>query len=281
MVIGKYTVSLIESGDFALDGGAMFGVVPKPLWSKSYNPGDELNRIPMTARCLLIEGEGKKILVDTGCGYKMPDKQQSIYKLDYSVNTMEKSLEKKGIKPDDITDVIFTHLHFDHAGGATVIENNTIAPRYKNARHYVQKRHLDWARNPSEKDRASFFPENWEPIFADGMLQTIEGNGEIFEGISVECFNGHTSDLQMVIVRDENNVLAFPADVLPTAAHIPLPYIMGYDNFPLTTLDEKKTLLPRIVEENWIIVFEHDAFTKAGRIIHTPKGFTLGEKIEF
>lgn len=280
MRIGNYTVSFLETGDFALDGGAMFGVVPKPLWSKSYNAGDELNRIPMTARCLLIEGEGKKIVVDTGCGYKMPEKQQSIYKLDYSINTLETSLEKKGLTTNDITDVIFTHLHFDHAGGATFRNNNEIIPRFANAKYYVQKEHLSWARNPSEKDRASFFLENWEPIVANGMLEILDGNGELFNGISVECFNGHTRDLQMIIVKDNETTLAFPADVFPTAAHIPLPYIMGYDNYPLTTLEEKKNLLPRIVEEQWIIVFEHDAFTKAGRVVHGEKGYSLGEKVE-
>jgi len=279
MRIGDYEVTLIETGDFALDGGAMFGVVPKPLWSKSYNSGDELNRIPMTARCLLAVSDTRKILVDTGCGYKMNPKQQQIYKLDNSVKTLENSLSQLGLTTDDITDVVFTHLHFDHAGGATYRNGNEIVPRFQNAMHYVQKGHLAWARNPSEKDKASFFVENWEPIFANGMLTTLEGNGELFKGISVECFHGHTADLQMVLLRDNQKTIAFPADVLPTSAHIPLPYIMGYDNFPLTTLSEKKELLPRITEEEWIIIFEHDAVTKAGTIVHTEKGYTLGSVI--
>lgn len=280
MNIGDYKIFAIETGDFALDGGAMFGVVPKPLWSKSYDRGDELNRIPMTARCLLAVSESKKILIDTGCGYKMSEKQQQIYKLDYSVNTLERSLNKLGYTPDDITDVLFTHLHFDHAGGSTVLQGNELIPRFRHAMHYVQKGHLSWARNPSEKDRASFMTENWEPLFANGMLTTLEGNGEVFPGISVECFHGHTADLQMIVIRDDTHTLAFPADVLPTSAHIPLPYIMGYDNFPLTTLAEKKALLPRMVEEEWIIVFEHDAFTKAGTIIHTDKGYSLGRQVD-
>lgn len=280
MNIGDYKIFAIETGDFALDGGAMFGVVPKPLWSKSYDRGDELNRIPMTARCLLAVSESKKILIDTGCGYKMSEKQQQIYKLDYSVNTLERSLNKLGYTPDDITDVLFTHLHFDHAGGSTVLQGNELIPRFRHAMHYVQKGHLSWARNPSEKDRASFMTENWEPLFANGMLMTLEGNGEVFPGISVECFHGHTADLQMIVIRDDTHTLAFPADVLPTSAHIPLPYIMGYDNFPLTTLAEKKALLPRMVEEEWIIVFEHDAFTKAGTIIHTDKGYSLGRQVD-
>lgn len=280
MNIGDYKIFIVETGDFALDGGAMFGVVPKPLWSKSYDHGDEMNRIPMTARCLLAVSETKKILMDTGCGYKMSEKQQQIYKLDYTVNTLESSLHKLGFTPDDITDVIFTHLHFDHAGGSTFVQGNEIIPRFRHAMHYVQKGHLSWARNPSEKDRASFMTENWEPLFANGMLTTLEGNGEVFPGISVECFHGHTADLQMIVIRDDTHTLAFPADVLPTSAHIPLPYIMGYDNFPLTTLAEKKALLPRMVEEEWIIVFEHDAFTKAGTIIHTDKGYSLGRQVD-
>ena len=279
MTIGNYTITAIETGDFGLDGGAMFGVVPKNLWSKVYNPGDEQNRIPMSARCLLVTSPDRTILVDTGCGTKLSEKLQSIYKLDYSRNTLLHSLANHGVKPEDVTDVILTHLHFDHAGGATHLENGEAIPTFSKAKYYVQKDHLAWARNPTEKDRASFFKENWEPMVSGGMMEILDGNGEIFTGISVQQFHGHTKALQMVTISDGATTLIFPADVFPTAAHIPVPFVMGYDNYPLTAMDEKRGLLPHIADEEWIVCFEHDAFVPAGKIVRTDKGFALGEKV--
>ncbi|MBS1538024.1 MAG: MBL fold metallo-hydrolase [Bacteroidetes bacterium] len=281
MQIGNYTISVIEAGDFGLDGGAMFGVVPKNLWSKVYNPGDEQNRIPMVTRCLLITSPDRTIVVDTGCGTKLTEKLQKIYKIDYSYNSLLTSLANYGVKPEDVTDVILTHLHFDHAGGATFLENGEALPTFSNAKHYIQKEHLAWARNPTEKDRASFFKENWEPIISSGMMEVLDGDGEIFTGISVQQFDGHTKSLQMVKISDDKTTLVFPADLFPTSAHIPVPFVMGYDNFPLTAMDEKRTILPQMADEEWIVCFEHDAFTQAGRIVRTEKGFTLGEKVVF
>lgn len=279
MNIGQYTIDIFETGDFALDGGAMFGVVPKPLWSKSYHEGDESNRIAMTARCLLIRSASRTILVDTGCGDKMPPKMRSVYALDNSAKSIDFSLKHYGLTRADITDVILTHLHFDHAGGATMAENNEIVPTFPNAKYYVQKKHYEWANAPSEKDRASFMPENWMPVVHAGMMELTDGAGEILPGIGVTPFFGHTQAMQMVTVADGATTLAFPADLLPTSAHIPLPYIMGYDNFPLTTLDEKKAALPRMADEEWIVVFEHDRFTAAGKVARSEKGFAIGERI--
>ncbi len=278
MQIGQYKIDIFETGDFALDGGAMFGVVPKPLWSKSYHAGDELNRIAMTARCLLIRSAERNILVDTGCGDKMHPKMRSIYDLDNSIKSIDLSLVNYGIAADDITDVILTHLHFDHAGGATVMRNGEAVPTFPNAKYYVQKKHFEWANAPSEKDRASFMPENWMPIVNAGMMEFTDGPGEILNGINAVPLNGHTPAMQMITVSDEQTTLAFPADLLPTAAHIPLPYIMGYDNYPLTTLEEKKIFLPQMAEEGWLIVFEHDRFTIAGKVVAGEKGFSCGEK---
>jgi len=281
MKIGKFTIQHFETGDFALDGGAMFGVVPKPLWSKAYNSGDELNRIPMTARGLLIQYEDRRIIVDTGCGSKMPLKLQNIYHVDYTRASIQASLEIHNLKAQDITDVIFTHLHFDHAGGSTYrTETGEIVPMFPNAKHYVQKDHLSWARNPTDKDKASFMPENWEPIIHNGMMEILDGPGELFPGLSVQTLHGHTQALQMITVNDDIQTLIFPADLLPTAAHIPVPYVMGYDNFPLTSMEEKHKILTKAVEEKWIICFEHDAFVPAGNIKHTDKGFALAEKVE-
>jgi glyoxylase-like metal-dependent hydrolase (beta-lactamase superfamily II) len=280
MKIGKFQIDTIETGRFGLDGGAMFGVVPKNLWSKAYNPGDEQNRIPMAARCLLIQFDDKKILVDTGNGEKMPEKLAKIYGIDNSLYTLENSLLKAGVKSDEITNVILTHLHFDHTGGSTKIENGELVPTFKNARHYVQKDHYAWAQNPTEKDRASFITENYDELFKNGMIELLDGEGEIFKGISVLLANGHTKALQMVKISDGGETLLFPADLMPTSAHVPVPYIMAYDNYPLTTLAEKKKLLPQIAEEKWLVCFEHDAFTQAAYVQHTEKGFSKGEGVE-
>jgi len=281
MQIGPYRVDLIETCRFALDGGAMFGVVPKNLWSRAYPHFDEQNRIAMAARSLLIRGEGKTIVVDAGCGHKMGEKLESIYAVDHGEYTLRGGLLRHGVAPDDVTHFIYTHLHFDHAGGSTVSDaSGNAVPTFPNARHYVQKDHLQWARNPTDKDRASFMPENWEPVAERGLLHKLDGDGELFPGIELRTVHGHTRAMQMVIVRDEAGGLVYPADLTPTSAHIPFPYIMGYDNFPLTTLDEKKTFLPEAYERNWVLCFEHDAFTQGVRLASGRKGFEIGERVE-
>jgi glyoxylase-like metal-dependent hydrolase (beta-lactamase superfamily II) len=278
MDIGSYTISTFETGDFALDGGAMFGVVPKTLWMKAYHTGDDHNRIDMTARSLLIRGNGRIILIDTGCGHKMAEKLANIYRLDYSRASIEQSLQSHGITPEEITDVVLTHLHFDHVGGATKkLSNGDIIPTFPNAMYHVQKEQLQWAQSPTDKDRASFMPENWDPLIANGMLNVLEGDGEVFQGINVQRVYGHTCGLQVIHVQDDRHHIVFPADLIPTAAHIPVPYVMGYDNFPLTSMEEKHELLTQASEQGWIICFEHDAFTKAGTIKRTEKGFSLDQ----
>jgi glyoxylase-like metal-dependent hydrolase (beta-lactamase superfamily II) len=289
MHLGHFTVELLETGDFALDGGAMFGVVPRALWEKAYHAPDEQNRIPMKAVALLVRGtfnEKKRvILVDTGNGEKFVPKLAAIYKIDTSRFRLLTSLARFGVLPEDVTDVILTHLHFDHAGGATMLnERGDLVPTFPNARYYVQKDHLAWALQPTEKDRASFITDNFEPLLANGMLETIDGAGEIFLGISVELFHGHTRALQAVMLQgtmaDGNETkLFFPADLIPTSAHVPVPYIMAYDNFPMTTLDEKKAILPRLAEEGWLVVFEHDGFTQAAQIQASERGFVRGEGV--
>ena len=278
--IGPYSIDVIESGRFALDGGAMFGVIPKNLWTKAYHPGDEQNRIPMAARLLVIRWEGHVALVDTGNGTKLSEKQQAIYGLDYSRWTLESSLATLGLSTDDITDVFLTHLHFDHVGGATVLRDGIAVPTFGNARYVVQRRHYEWALQPSEKDRASFMNDNYLPLAAADQLVFVDGNVELFPGIHTECFHGHTPFLQMLRITDGSSTLVFPADLIPTHAHVPIAYGMGYDNFPLTTIDEKKSMLPRAVEEEWIVVFEHDAIVPAGVIGRNDKGFHVARRIE-
>ena len=281
MQIGPYTLSPIETGRFALDGGAMFGVVPKNLWSRTNAPDDQ-NRITMALRALLIQDGEKNILVDTGMGEKYDEKTRSIYKLDNSEFTLLDSLKAKGLAPEDITHVIQTHLHFDHCGGlVSQSAEGTLAPTFPNAKVFVQKENLKWAQNPTEKDRASYLKQDWDAIIAEGMLEQLDGPGEVFPGIELMIFNGHTRAQQLVRVHGGDQNVFFCADLMPTKAHISFPFIMGYDNFPLTTLQEKKELIPRMYEEKWLLFFEHDPESALTRIDSTPKGFKAGEAVAF
>lgn len=252
----------------------MFGVVPKNLWSRT-NPPDEQNRIDMALRALLIQTDGMNILVDTGMGDKYDDKTRSIYKLDHSHWTLLGSLAEHGLKPDDITHIIQTHLHFDHCGGlVTRTESGELIPTFPNARVFVQKDNLAWARKPTEKDRASYLKQNWEAIAADGLIEEIDGPGELFPGIELRIFNGHTRAQQLPLIHDgAGNSVFYSADLLPTKAHVNLAWIMGYDNFPLTTLEEKKQLVPEAYEAKWSLFFEHDPESPFAKIESTPKGF--------
>lgn len=278
--IGPYRIRLIETGDFKLDGGAMFGVVPKPLWERS-NPADELNRIEMTARCLLIESDDRKILVDAGIGHKEADKFNSIFVVDYSRNTLEASLEKQGVSPDEITDFIYTHLHFDHAGGSTRLENDVVVPVFSKARHYVQRRQYEHALSRCERDRASYIDHNYVPLHEAGMLEFIDGDTELFPGIHLLTTSGHTPDLQTILVTDGKESLWYPTDLVPLVSHIPFPYIMGYDLQPLVTLADKQKYLPRACDENWTAVFEHDAHCIACKIDRNEKGrLVRGKDVE-
>lgn len=280
MKIGNYELHSVQTGLFRLDGGAMFGVVPKPLWSRT-NPADESNRIDMCMRSLLLVSGDKKILIDNGVGYKMSNKLNEIYGVDHSVYTLEGELAKLGYKPEDITDVILTHLHFDHAGGSTKRnENKELVLSFPNAVHHLQKKHWEWGQNPSERDKASFMPENYNLIKEKGMLKLYDGESKFDEIISMHPVNGHTPSMQLVKLRDDSTTLLFTADLFPMTSHIPLPYIMGYDLFPLTTLDEKKNFLPQIVKENWILFFEHDAFTQTSKVEQTEHGYKVIDKME-
>lgn len=284
MNIGRYEVSIIETCRFALDGGAMFGVVPKNLWAKAYPHVDEQNRIAMSARALLIRGDGATIVVDSGCGNKMGEKLESIYAIDNSRYTLAGELAAHDVRPEDVTHFIYTHLHFDHAGGSTRLdESGNPVPTFPNARHYVQAEQLAWARNPTDKDRASFMPENWEPVVRRDLLETLDGAGELLPGIELRPLYGHTSGMQLVIVHgDEGSPagLVYCADLIPTTAHLSPPYVMGYDNFPLTSLEEKKKFLPEAFERGWLLCFEHDAFTRAVTLQAGKKGFEIGERVE-
>jgi len=278
MKIGDYKLHSIQAGLFKLDGGAMFGVVPKPLWNKS-NPADESNRIEMCTRVLLLESDKRKILIDTGIGYKMSEKLNKIFSVDYSEFTIEKSLNNLNFKREDITDVILTHLHFDHSGGSTFFdENKNLQITYPNATYYVQEKQLDWALNPSERDKASFIPENYELLIRDKHLKIFDGEIKFDDFISLIPVNGHTRSMQIVKLSDEKETLLYLADLIPMASHIPLPYIMGYDLMPIITLEEKRKYLQEIYENNYTVFFEHDPYVECGKINFDGKTFSLKEK---
>ncbi|HHE55300.1 MAG TPA: MBL fold metallo-hydrolase [Caldithrix abyssi] len=278
MKIGPYEIFTVQTGYVSLDGGAMFGVVPKVLWNKT-NPADELNRIQLALRTLVINGNDRLILIDAGVGSKMNEKLQKIYNVDHQEHELEQGLAEKGITFDQVTDVIITHLHFDHVGGATIEENGVLKPTFPNAKYYVQGEQWYWANHPSEKDRASYMPENFKPIEEAGQLVELDGPKELFPGIEVLVMYGHTHGMQLPKISDGQSTLLYCADLIPTASHIPLPWIMAYDNNPLITLEEKKRLLPKAAEENWILVFEHDPFRPAGTVVQTEKGYALGDEI--
>jgi glyoxylase-like metal-dependent hydrolase (beta-lactamase superfamily II) len=256
MKIGKYKLSIIESGFFGLDGGAMFGIVPKPLWEKS-NPADDSNRIRLSTRHLILESESKKIIIDTGMGDKWDDKLKSIYAVDEKIS-MSSALASIGLKAEDITDVILTHLHFDHTGGSTILIDGKLQPAFPNAKYYVQKQNYDWGIKPSDRDKGSYLSENFLPLFEESILNFINGNSKFDDEIEFIVVNGHTFGQQMVKISDGISTFLFCADLIPTNSHIPLPYIMGYDLQTLVTLQEKKKYLKLAVDENWKLFFGHD-----------------------
>jgi glyoxylase-like metal-dependent hydrolase (beta-lactamase superfamily II) len=279
MRIGAYEVSSLETGRFSLDGGAMFGVVPWVFWSKLIPP-DERQRIALAARCWLIRGNGRNILVDDGNGTKWNDKLKDIYKLDNSSGDLLASLAKTGLKPEDITDVILTHLHFDHAGGSTTLSNGELVPTFANAKYYVQKKQWELSGQPTEKDRGSFMRDDFVPLMNHGVLELVDGEGELFPGIEVLVTNGHTSAQQLPKISDGTTSMLFCCDLLPTAAHLPWPYVMSYDVRPLITLEEKRKILTRAHEEGWILFLEHDPIVEAITIRPTDKAFTIDQRVK-
>jgi glyoxylase-like metal-dependent hydrolase (beta-lactamase superfamily II) len=279
MRIGPYELNVVETGRFALDGGAMFGVVPKTLWQKS-NPPDEKNRIPMAARGLLLRGGGRTILIDTGNGVKYDEKLASIYGISTVSNELLNALSGLGVGAGDVTDVILTHLHFDHAGGSTVLVEGKPVPTFPKAVHHIQREQWEAALSPTERDRASYFPENYLPLEEHGLVAFTEGDSELLPGVRVLCQHGHTAALQCPLISDGRTTLLYAADLVPTASHVPLPWIMGYDLRPLDTLEEKRKVLGRAAEEEWIVCFEHDPVVAAGTVQRTGKGLSFKDRVD-
>ncbi len=279
MQIGKYELHIIDSGTFALDGGAMFGIIPKPLWEKT-NPPDEANRIKLSTRNLLLISGNKKILVDTGMGSDWDKKSRDIYKIYQEENSIENSLSSLNLTKDSITDVILTHLHFDHTGGSVNIADGKLIPAFPNAKYYVQEQNYNWAMNPSDRDKGSYIKEKFYPLMEHGVLYFLNGANNFDDEIEFIVVNGHTFGQQLLKISDSSKTILYCADLFPTTSHIRIPYVMGYDIQPLETVKEKKLLLPRIVEENWRLFFEHDPFCPIATIKNGDKGFILDEKYE-
>lgn len=269
----------INAGHFKLDGGAMFGVVPKSIWNK-LNPADENNMCSWATRCLLIEDGNKLILIDNGMGNKQDDKFFGYYYL-HGNDTLEKSLAAKGFNKDDITDVFLTHLHFDHCGGSIDNNNNgTLIPAFKNAKYWSNEKHWNWAINPNPREKASFLKENILPIQESGQLNFIE-EGTPFElNFNIEYVFGHTEAMMLPVINYKGKNIYYMADLIPSVGHLPLPYVMAYDMRPLNTLSEKERILNKICTEEGILFFEHDPKTECCSLVKTEKGIRAGELFE-
>lgn len=279
MKIGKYEISSINTGEFCLDGGAMFGIIPKPLWEKT-NLSDDRNRVVLNSRCLLLENGSRKILIDTGIGSNWDEKFMDIYRIDQTQNSLFNSFEKQGIKSEEITDVILTHLHFDHTGGAVLFSEGEVFPAFPNAKYYVQKKHFDWAKNPSEKDKGSFVQDRFIPLAEEGVLQFIENEEYFDDEIELILFDGHTPAQQLLKISDSSNTLFYCGDLIPFSSHLRLPYIMSFDLNPLKTLSEKKIILKKALIEDWILIFEHDPYNIAVKIEERGKKYSVKENVE-
>lgn len=280
MKFGNYECAVIDLGNFLTDGGAMFGVVPKVLWEKKI-PSDNKNRIAMKVNALLIQGNGKNILVDTGFGNKLSEKEKKIYDIDQDIN-MDISLSKHGLSCEDITDVILTHLHFDHTGGATCYKNGSVYPTFPSAVYYLQKKQLEAANNPNLKDMSSFIKDNYMPLVDANILKIIDGPRQLFDGIEILVTHGHTPGQQHPLISGEITSLFYCADILPTSAHIPVPWHMAYDVDPMLVMKEKQNILQRALKENWVLFLEHDPHIVAATVKHDPqKGIVMNNSIFF
>jgi glyoxylase-like metal-dependent hydrolase (beta-lactamase superfamily II) len=266
----------LDTGLFKLDGGAMFGVVPKLLWNK-LNPADEQNRCTWAMRCLLYESNGRLLLVDTGIGDKQDAKFFGHYDL-HGVGSLQGSIRSAGYELTDVTDVLLTHMHFDHVGGAVQRTGDLLRPTFPNATYWVHADHWQWAVAPNPREKASFLTENIRPLQESGQLYFLEQQRFLFPDIELIYVDGHTEKMALPVFRIGNRTVVYVADLIPSSAHLPLPYVMSYDVRPLLSMDEKARLLQRAADENWILVFEHDPVVEAATVIHTEKGVRLRDK---
>lgn len=268
MRLGGLRIHLVSDGAFRLDGGAMFGVVPKPLWERS-KPADDRNRIRMATNCLLIESGDELVLVDTGIGDKGDAKFREIFGLEEDAERLPESIRRAGFRPEAVTQVLLTHLHFDHCGWNARADGDRLVPTFPRARYWIERREAEHAASPNERDRASYDPRNWDPLFEAGVVQLFEEEAEPAPGVRAVRVPGHTEGHCIVLLDGGDGGASravFWADLVPTAAHVPYPWIMGFDLFPVQTLENKKVWLPRAHAEGWICIFEHDPDLVVGRL---------------
>ena len=278
MKLGAFDIQPVTDGRFKLDGGAMFGVVPKVIWETCCQ-ADEQNRIQLGLNCLLIRARGKNILVDTGLGDKEDAQFRDMFAVE-RIPTLRDSLKTHGLQPEDIHMVINTHLHFDHAGGNTVRENGSVVSTFPRAKYFVQGGEYEDAARANERTRASYRRENFTPIAHVDQWEFLDGDLELLPGVSVMITEGHTRRHQSIKIESEGQIAFYLGDLIPTVSHLPLPYIMGYDLYPLQTLETKRWVLNRAFEENWLLVFEHDPRVLMGRVRKDVEGKYYLEEVK-
>ena len=276
MKIGQYKLYSIETSEFGLDGGAMFGIIPKVMWEKKTSV-DSLNRIKMVTRSLLLVSDSHKILIDTGNGSKWTKKYLELYNIDLSRYNINSSLKKYGFTTDDITDVICTHLHFDHAGGNTIYHENNLVPTFSNATYWIGEKNWNLANHPSQKDQGSFMECDWEVLAQNNMIMLVKD--KFLPGLEIYFTEGHTDGLMHPVISDGNKTLFYGADIFPTAAHIPVPWVMSYDLRPAETIKEKDSLLKKMHDEEWILFFEHDPIYQACTIGIEGKHYCINKPV--
>jgi len=276
MKMGDWEFRAFSDGRFKLDGGAMFGVVPKVFWEK-HHPADERNRIDLVLRCLLAEGGGRRVLVDTGLGDRWDDRQTDIFAIERRPNQLLAELAEAGLARESITDVVLTHLHFDHAGGSVRRGDDGLEPTFPNARYWVQRRQWDWAQEPSERDRASFRADDFAVLADKGRLELVDGAREIMPGVRVTPISGHTPGQQMIEFATGEGTVVYVGDLIPFLSQLHVPWIMGFDLNPLLTVTEKKQFLTRAVEDGYVLVFEHDPVHEAATVAFADGKFRHDE----
>ena len=280
MKVGPYEVRTLSTGQFALDGGAMFGNVPRALWARHHEP-DKRHRIPLELRVVYAEGDGRRILVDTGAGNLWSEKEERIFDVQGTPEPgLVTALKKSGIDPASITDVVLTHLHFDHAGGVTKRSaDGRPELTFPAARHHVQAENLKTAQNPNQRERASYLERHWRPLLEDADLKLTSGDQEVLPGVFAHVSDGHTTGLQVIRFGAGPGALVFTADMIPLATHVQIPWTMGYDLCVRTLMEEKQKLLDRAVKDEWVILLEHDPGTSAVRVLKEGDRFKAGESL--
>jgi glyoxylase-like metal-dependent hydrolase (beta-lactamase superfamily II) len=280
MRLGKLDLRVVNDGGFRLDGGAMFGVVPRVLWER-HSPADELNRIRMTTNCLLVRSGDETVLIDTGIGDKHDRKFLEMFALDEEAVRLPESLRAADCELEEVDHVVLTHLHFDHCGWSTREVDGKVVPTFPNARYWLNRGEVEHARSPNERDRASYLPQNWEPLFEAGVVELFDDEAEPVSGVRAVRAPGHNADMCIVLLDGGDGERGvYLADLVPTSAHLPYPWVMAYDLFPLQTIESKQEWLPRAAAENWLCIFEHDPDTVMARLREKRPGRFVAESVD-